>query len=99
MFDTTKYIFDNHNSNITSIELEIELKFSKNITILDNFVRKLNLKPSLKFWPYNKLLTGKVIEILLNNHDLKENKDYNDRKILTLSGLEKIELYIKSRNI
>ena len=57
------------------------------------------MNPSLKFWPYNKLLTGQVIETLLNNHELKENKDYDDRKILTLSGLEKIELYIKSRNI
>ncbi len=99
VFDTTTYIFDNHNSSITSIELEIELKFSKDITVLDNFVRKLKMNPSLKFWPYNKLLTGKVIEILLNNHELKENKDYDDRKILTLSGLEKIEFYIKSRNI
>jgi CYTH domain len=99
VFDTTTYIFDNHNCSITSIELEIELKFSKNITVLDNFVRKLKINSSLKFWPYNKLLTGKVIEMLLNNHDLKENKDYDDRKILTLSGLEKIELYIKSRNI
>jgi len=99
VFDKTTYIFDNHNSSITSIELEIELKFSKNITELENFVRKLKMNPSLKFWPYNKLLTGKVIEILLNNHDLKENKDYDDKKILTLSGLEKIEIYIKSRNI
>ena len=98
-FDTTTYIFDNPNSNITSIELEIELKFSKNITTLDNFVRKLKMNPSLKFWPYNKLLTGIVLEILLNNHDLKENKDYDDRNILTLSGLEKIEKYIKSRNM
>ena len=99
VFDTTTYIFDNHNNSITSIELEIELKFSKNITVLDNFVRKLKMNPSLKFWPYNKLLTGQVIETLLNNHELKENKDYDDKKILTLSGLEKIELYIKSRNI
>jgi hypothetical protein len=99
VFDTTTYIFKNHDNNIASIELEIELKFSKNITVLDNFVRKLKINPSLKYWPYNKLLTGKVIEILLNNHDLKENNDYDDRKILTLSGLEKIEKYIKSRNI
>jgi uncharacterized protein YjbK len=99
VFDTTTYIFDNHNSSITSIELEIELKFSKNITVLDNFVGKLKMNPSLKFWPYNKLLTGQTIEILLNNHELKENKDYNDKKILTLSGLEKIELFIKSSNI
>ena len=34
VFDTTTYIFDNHNNSITSIELEIELKFSKNITNL-----------------------------------------------------------------
>ena len=57
------------------------------------------MNPSLKFWPYNKLLTGQVIKTLLNNHELKENNDYDDRMILTLSGLEKIELYIKSRNI
>ena len=99
VFDTTTYIFDNPNHSITSIELEIELKFSKNITVLDNFVSKLKMNPSLKFWPYNKLLTGQVIKILLNNHELKENNDYDDRMILTLSGLEKIELYIKSRNI
>jgi adenylate cyclase class IV len=99
VFDTTTYIFDNYNSSITSIELEIELKFSKNITVLDNFVRKLKKNPSLKYWPYNKLLTGKVVEILLNSHDLKENKDYDDKKILTLSGLEKIEKYIKLKNI
>jgi inorganic triphosphatase YgiF len=99
VFDTTTFIFDHHNSSINSMELEIELKFSKNITILDNFVRKLKRNSSLKFWPYNKLLTGIVLEMLLNNHDLKENKDYDDRKILTLSGLEKIEKFIKSRNI
>ena len=99
VFDTTNYIFDNHISIITSRELEIELKFSKNITVLDNFVGKLKMNPSLKFWPYNKLLTGQIIETLLNNHELKENKDYDDKKILTLSGLEKIELYIKSHNI
>jgi hypothetical protein len=45
------------------------------------------------------LLTGKVIEILLDNNELKENKDYDDKRILTLSGLEKIELFIKSKNI
>ena len=33
------------------------------------------------------------------HQELKENKDYNDKKILTLSGLEKIESYIKSSNI
>jgi hypothetical protein len=47
----------------------------------------------------NQILAQKVIEILLNNHELKEDKDYDDKEILTLSGLEKIELYIKSRNI
>jgi len=44
------------------------------------------------------LLTGKVIELLLGNNELIENKDYDDDKILTLSGLDKIELFIESRN-
>ena len=44
------------------------------------------------------MLTGKVIEILLDNNELIENKDYDDKNILTLSGLDKIELFIESRN-
>ena len=97
VFDTTTYIFNNN--NITIIELEIESKLSKNEAILNDFVRELKLNQTLfKYWPYNKLLTGKVIEILLSNSELKENKDYDDKRILTLSGLEKIELFIKIRN-
>lgn len=98
VFDTTTYIFDN--SNITNLELEIESKLSKNNnTILKDFVRELRLNQTLfKYWPYNKLLTGKVIESLLGNNELIENKDYDDDKILTLSGLDKIELFIESRN-
>jgi len=99
VFDTTTYIFDNNN-NITNLELEIESKLSKNNkTILKDFVRELRLNQNLfKYWPYNKLLTGKVIELLLGNNELIENKDYDDDKILTLSGLDKIELFIESRN-
>ena len=103
VFDTTTYIFNNNNKNnnknITNLELEIESKLSKNNnTILKDFVRELRLNQSLfKYWPYNKLLTGKVIEILLDNNELIENKDYDDKKILTLSGLDKIELFIESR--
>ena len=98
VFDTTTYIFDNN--NITNLELEIESKLSKNNnTILKDFVRELRLNQSLlKYWPYNKLLTGKVIEILVDNNELIENKDYDDKNILTLSGLNKIELFIESRN-
>ena len=97
VFDTTTYIFNNN--NITIIELEIESKLSKNEAILNDFVRELKLSQTLfKYWPYNKLLTGKVIEILLYNNELKENKDYDDKRILTLSGLEKIESFIKIRN-
>ncbi len=97
VFDTTTYI---SNNNITNIELEIESKLSKNNAVINDFVRELKLNQTLfKYWPYNKLLTGKAIEILLDNNELKENKDYDDKKILTLSGLEKIELFIKSRNI
>lgn len=99
VFDTTTYISKNNN-NITNMELEIESKLSKNNVVLNDFVRDLKLYQTLfKYWPYNKLLTGKVIEILLDNKELKENKDYDDKKILTLPGLEKIELFIKSRNI
>lgn len=99
VFDTTAYI-SNNNNNITNIELEIESKLSKNNAILNDFVRDLKLNQNLfKYWSYNKLLTGKVIEILLDNNELKENKDYDDKRILTLSGLEKIELFIKSKNI
>lgn len=100
VFDTTTYIFNNNNNNnITYIELEIESKLSKNDAVLNDFVKELKLNQTLfKYWPYNKLLTGKVIEILLNNNELKENKDYDDKKILTLSGLEKIELFIKLKN-
>lgn len=99
VFDTTTYIFDNN--NITNLELEIESKLSKknNNTILKDIVRELRLNHTLfKYWPYNKLLTGKVIEILLDNNELIKNKDYDDKKILTLSGLDKIELFIESRN-
>jgi adenylate cyclase class IV len=98
VFDTTTYIFNNNNNNITNIELEIESKLSKNEAMLNDFVRELKLNQTLfKYWPYNKLLTGKVIEILLSSNELKENKDYDDKRILTLSGLEKIELFIKMR--
>ena len=98
VFDTTAYI--SNNNNITNIELEIESKLSKNNAILNDFVRDLKLNQNLfKYWSYNKLLTGQVIEILLDNNELKENKDYDDKRILTLSGLEKIELFIKSKNI
>lgn len=97
VFDTTTYIFNNN--NITIIELEIESKLSKNEAMLNDFVRELKLNQTFfKYWPYNKLLTGKVIEILLYNNELEENKDYDDKKILTLSGLKKIELFIKIRN-
>ena len=96
VFDTTTYLFDN-NKNITNQELEIELKLANKIAVLDNFVRKLKINQHLfKYWPYNKLLTGKVLEMLLYNDELKENKDYDEKKILTLAGLEKIELFIKS---
>ena len=102
VFDTTTYIFNNNNNNnnnITIIELEIESKLSKNEAILNDFVRELKPNQTLfKYWPYNKLLTGKVIEILLYKNELKENKDYDDKRILTLSGLEKIELFMKIRN-
>jgi len=106
VFDTTTYIFNNNNKNnknknITNLELEIESKLSKknNNTILKDIVRELRLNHTLfKYWPYNKLLTGKVIEILLDNNELIENKDYDDKNILTLSGLNKIELFIESRN-
>ena len=99
VFDTITYIFDNNN-NITNLELEIESKLPKNNkTILKDFVRELRLNQNLfKYWPVNKLLTGKVIEILLDNNELIKNKDYDDKKILTLSGLDKIELFIESRN-
>lgn len=99
VFDTTTYIFDNNN-NITTLEMEVESKLSKNNnTVLKDFVRELRMNQTLfKYWPYNKLLTGKVIELLLYNKDLIENKDYDDKKILTLSGLDKIELFIESRN-
>jgi len=108
VFDITTYIFNNNNNNnknknITNLELEIESKLSNNNndnTILKDFVRELRLDQTLfKYWPYNKLLTGKVIEILLNNNELIENKDYDDKNILSLSGLGKIELFIESRNI
>ena len=98
-FDTTTYIFDNNN-NITNLEMEIESKLSENNnTVLKDFVRELRLNQTLfKYWPYNKLLTGKVIDLLVDNKELIENKDYDDKKILTLSGLDKIELFIESRN-
>jgi hypothetical protein len=98
-FDTTTYIFDNNNTNITNLEMEIESKLSKNNnTVLKYFVRELRLNQTLfKYWPYNKLLTGKVIDLLLYNKELIEIKDYDDKKILTLSGLDKIELFIESR--
>src|SRR5215207_730950 len=81
VFDTITYIFDNN--NITNLELEIESKLSKNNkTILKDFVRELRLNQDLfKYWPYNKLLTGKIIEILLDNNELIKNKDYDDKKI------------------
>ena len=52
-----------------------------------------------KYWPYNKLLTGKVLEELLYNNELKENIDFDDKKILTLSGIEKVDLFIRYNQI
>lgn len=92
--DTTAYIFDS--DIIRIMELEIESKTHGDNQKLNNVVN--NLKPNqslLKIWPYSKLLTGKVIEILLNNKKLKEMQDFDDENILTLPGLKKVESFIK----
>jgi inorganic triphosphatase YgiF len=93
-FDTTTYIFDS--DVIRIMELEIESKKHGNSLKLNNFVNNLKVNQSLlKIWPYSKLLTGKAIEILLNNKKLKEMQDYDDENILTLPGLKKVESFIK----
>ena len=92
--DTTTYIFDSNRIGIR--ELEIESKKHGNNLKLNNIVNYLKVnKPLLKIWPHSKLLTGKVIEILLNNKKLKEMQDYDDENILTLPGLKKVETFIK----
>jgi len=97
-FDTTTYIFDD-NYRMRIMELEIESKQYGNYVKLSNMVNEFKVNQSLfKTWPYSKLLTGKAIEILSNNNRLKEIQDYDDEYILTLSGLEKIESFIKFKN-
>ncbi len=98
VFDTTTYIFNNN--YITIKELEIESKHLESDLVLSQFVKELIFKKDqFRYWPYNKLLTGKVLEELLYTNGLKENKDYDDKKILTFSGIEKTELFIKNKEI
>jgi uncharacterized protein YjbK len=97
-FDTTTYILNNNYISIQ--ELEIESKHLETDLVLSQFVKELSFKKDqFRYWPFNKLLTGKVLEALFYNNELKENKDYDDKKILTLSGIEKIELFIKNKEI
>jgi hypothetical protein len=64
--------------------------------MLIKFVNKIkNHHQLFAFWPYIKLVTGKVIEDLLVNNGLKEYNDY-DNNMLTKSGLEKIKSVIIS---
>ena len=98
VIDTTSYIFNNN--CITIKELEIESKILENDLVLSQFVKELKFKnEQFKYWPYNKLLTGKVLEELLYNNELKENIDFDEKKILTLSGIEKVDLFIRHNQI
>ena len=98
VIDTTKYIFNNN--YIAIKELEIESKILENDLVMNQFVKELKFKnEQLKYWPYNKLLTGKVVEQLLYNNELKKNIDYDDRNMLTLSGIEKIDHFIRHNQI
>lgn len=80
------------------MELEIESKKSDNYNILDKFVSELvaNQQSIFKLWPHSKLVTGKTIEVLLSNKELEENQDYDNENFLTLSGLEKVDSFIKA---
>ena len=94
--DTTTYIINGH--RITTTELEIELKNTtkKGTPHLTDFIEKLkNHNELFHLWPYSKLVTGKAIENLLINYELKEHYDFDDNHIFTHSGIGKIISEIK----
>ena len=83
------------------MELEIESKKLNNYEILDRFVNELiTVHQSIfKLWRHSKLATGLGIGVLVSNMGLKNNEDFNNQDFLTLSGLEKIESFIKANPI
>jgi len=99
--DKTHYHLANTRKYFSLMELEIELKKSDNYNILHKFVNELvaNQQSIFKLWPHSKLVTGKAIEILLSNKELEENRDFDNENFLTLSGLEKVDSFIKASGI
>jgi len=98
--DTTTYITNGH--KISNTELEIESKNATNDdnSRLTNFIDTLKKHNELfQLWPHSKLATGKAIEELLANNQLKEYHDFDDNNALTHSGIKKITSHIKTKDM
>lgn len=97
--DNTTYIIKNYRISIIELEIESKIKHNNNSQLI-NFVNELKNHHGLfEFWHYSKLVTGKAIEKLLANNELKENHDFDNNNILTYAGLEKIKSIIIAKNI
>jgi hypothetical protein len=83
------------------MELEIESKKTSNYEILDRLVNELisDHQSIFRLWPNSKLVTGIAMEALLSKMQLKADEDFDNGGLLTLSGAEKIESFIKINSI
>jgi adenylate cyclase class IV len=79
------------------MELEIESKKTSNYEILDRLVNELisDHRSIFRLWSNSKLATGIAIEALFSRMELKADEDFDNGGLLTASGAEKIESFIK----
>jgi adenylate cyclase class IV len=95
--DRTFYHLNSPSKHYGVMELEIESKKTSNYEILDRLVNELisDHQSVFRLWPNSKLATGIAIEALLSRMELKANEDFDNGGLLTVSGAEKIESFIK----
>lgn len=94
--DRTFYHLNSSCKHYGVMELEIESKKTSNYEILDRLVNELisDHESIFRLWSNSKLATGIAIEALLSGMGLKA-EDFDNGGLLTLSGAEKIESFIK----
>jgi hypothetical protein len=98
--DATTYITNGHRISNTEVEIESKNATNNDYSRLTNFIDTLKKHNELfQIWPHSKLATGKAIEELLDNNQLKECHDFDGNNILTHSGIEKITAHIKTKGM